>query len=185
MNQNPTDHAKPSGESLSAFHDLARRIIGILSMIIGFAMLVLVILIVAYVTSLFLAVDQPSIRETVTRPLEDSSLKLWDKVLPIGQTIITILAPILVLLLAIVAADKLLRGRERGVARITSDLPSVLALLIVATICLLPLAGVAVPNVLGKVALVVVGFYFGKQGRERKEDEPRRDGPNPSVGSQA
>ena len=143
--------------------------VGILSMVIGFAMLVLVVLIVAYIASLSMAVDQPSIRETVTRPIEDISLKLWDRVLPIGQTIITILAPILVFLLAIVEADKLLPCRELSVARVTSDLPSVLALLIVATICLLPLAGVAVPNVLGNVALVVVGFYFGKQGRERKK----------------
>ncbi len=43
-----------------------------------------------------------------------------------------------------------------------ADLPSFLAVVIVITICLLSLAGLEVPGVLNNVALVVVGYYFGK-----------------------
>jgi hypothetical protein len=48
-------------------------------------------------------------------------------------------------------------------SKITGDLPSTLALVIILTICLLPLAGSDVPSVLNNIALVVVGFYFGKR----------------------
>lgn len=92
-------------------------------------------------------------------------LAVWDKILPIGETALRVIAPVIVLLLA---TGLLLVLARRGAnpfdfSKVVTDLPSLIALLIVITICLLPLSGLPVPDVLNNVALVVVGFYFGKK----------------------
>ncbi len=90
---------------------------------------------------------------------------MWDKLIPIGQTVLRVAAPVVIILLAVLLLRTLARSGATpfDFGRITSDLPSTLALVIVITICLLPLAGLGVPDVLNNVALVVVGFYFGKR----------------------
>jgi hypothetical protein len=99
----------------------------------------------------------------------------WDRVLPIGTQIIKMLSPVLVLVLGI-AVIRIVNRDKQGAIRfgeILSDLPSVLAITIVVAICLLPFTDVVVPEVLNNVALVVIGFYFG---RGRQPGSPRPGG---------
>ena len=100
-------------------------------------------------------------------------MTVWDRIIPLGATALRVIAPVIVLLLAVALLTILSR---RGAApfdlsKVVSDLPSVLAMIIVITICLLPLSGLGVPDVLNNVALVVVGFYFGKKTTKASADE--------------
>ena len=42
-----------------------------------------------------------------------------------------------------------------------TDVPSLIAIVVIATVCLLPFLRVTVPEVLSNIALVIIGFYFG------------------------
>ncbi|CCG97170.1 hypothetical protein; putative membrane protein [Marinobacter nauticus ATCC 49840] len=77
------------------------------------------------------------------------------------------MAPILVLLIVVVGIKMFIPASDESGQKIQvlSDLPSVLALIIIGSICVLPFAGYGVPDVLQNVALVVVGFYFGRRDR--------------------
>jgi hypothetical protein len=92
-------------------------------------------------------------------------LNIWQNVTPIAQAALRVVAPVLLILGALIVVAYLARrgATPFDLSRITSDLPSFLAVIIIMTICLLPLSGLGVPDVLNNIALVVVGFYFGKR----------------------
>jgi hypothetical protein len=112
--------------------------------------------------------------------LERAMSTMWDRLVPIGQTVLRVAAPVVIILLAVLLLRTLARAGATpfDLSRVTSDLPSTLALIIVITICLLPFAGLGVPDVLNNVALVVVGFYFGKrESRDLGSESDRAGGP--------
>jgi len=47
--------------------------------------------------------------------------------------------------------------------RTTSDVPSVIAIVVIFTVCLLPLMGIEIPQAMSNIGLVIVGFYFGSK----------------------
>jgi hypothetical protein len=145
---------------------LTSKLIGILGALVIISLLAGVGLIVAFVFSL-LSPPQGA-RVDATSQIQSLIKILWDSVIPLGQTVLKIAAPILILLVALAAIRRLSTTNAGPIDLrvITSDLPSVLAILIVVAICLLPFAGVEIPQVLNNVALVVVGFYFGRRPRE-------------------
>ena len=89
-------------------------------------------------------------------------MEVWRALLPIANEAISILSPILVLLILAGIVRWIAPPEKLNLANITENLPAFLAVFIVATICLLPLLGMEIPNVLSNIALVVVGYYFGK-----------------------
>jgi len=92
-------------------------------------------------------------------------LNIWQGVTPIAGTALRVVAPVILILGALIFITYLARRGTTlfDLSRVASDLPSFLAVLIILTICLLPLSGLEVPSVLNNIALVVVGFYFGKR----------------------
>jgi hypothetical protein len=110
--------------------------------------------------------NSPGATESATR-VEALLATIWQQLLPIGNAILRLAAPVLILLMGIVVLAYLGRrgASPLDIKKITGDLPSVLALVIILTICLLPIAGVEVPAALSNIALVVVGFHFGKRDR--------------------
>jgi hypothetical protein len=89
---------------------------------------------------------------------------IWQSVTPIAQTALRVVAPVVLILGGLIVAAYLARrgATPFNLARVTSDPPSFLAVLIILTICSLPLSELDVPSVLNNIALVVVGFYLGK-----------------------
>jgi len=150
--------------ALDAAYRLAEKLVNVLRFIIVVAFLLIIALVVAYVWLVVNPSQEPSAGMAAAK-LETTLFNVWDKVIPIGLAIIKLVAPIVVLLLALVLLRILGRSGAApfDLGKITSDLPSVLALLIIITICFLPIAGFSVPDVLNNIALVVVGFYFGKR----------------------
>jgi Na+/H+ antiporter NhaD/arsenite permease-like protein len=113
----------------------------------------------------FLITQPQEVMGSAASQIKDLIQTLWRDITPYVVKFIALVAPMFVLIFALGLLHRL--GRRDAspfdAARLMSDLPSALALLIIATICLLPLAGLAVPDVLNNIALVVVGFYFGKR----------------------
>lgn len=143
------------------FH-LADKIIGLLYWVIGITALIVVGLLIFYGVLVF----NPEIdKNGSTQQLQVLIVSLWEKVGGYLANFVSLVAPIFILIFALGVLHRL--GREGAspfnAERLLGDLPSVLALIIIVTICLLPLSGIGVPDVLSNIALVVVGFYFGKR----------------------
>jgi nucleoside recognition membrane protein YjiH len=143
------------------FH-LADRVIGLIKLVVWLLALLIVGLLVFYG---YLITQPQEVLGGATGHVKDLIQSLWAQMTPYVAQFVRLVAPIFVLLFALGILHRL--GKEGAMpfdtSKLMSDLPSALALLIIATICLLPLAGLSVPDVLNNIALVVVGFYFGKR----------------------
>lgn len=141
---------------------LADRIISLITLVVWLLAIIVIGLLLAYG---FIIIQVPSPNNAVAMEIQMLILKLWEQTAPYVAQFIRLVAPIVVLLFALGVLQRL--GKEGALpfdtSKLLSDLPSVLALVIIVTICLLPLSGIAVPEVLNNIALVVVGFYFGKR----------------------
>lgn len=153
------NEANGAGDQL--FH-LANRIIGLISLVVYLMALIVIGLLVFYGVLLVQPHDQGAAGANQLREL---IISLWGQVTPYVSRFASLVAPVFVLIFALGLLQRLGKSGASpfDMTKLLSDLPSALALLIITTICLLPLAGLDVPNVLNNIALVVVGFYFGKR----------------------
>ena len=157
-------HDNPTGapDTGTLLFKLADRVIGLITLTVWLLVLIVVGLLIFYG---YLITQPAEITKGATIELRELVTSLWEQVTPYVAQFIHLVAPAFVLLFALGVLHRL---KERGAtpfdtSKIFADLPSLFALLIVITICLLPLSGFGVPDVLNNVALVVVGFYFGKR----------------------
>lgn len=170
-----THNRVPEDSHVDAVFMVLHRLLGILGWILVLPVLTLCLVIVGYVVSLIIADLQGRTdnQDTVgSERISEMIMTLWDRALPIATELVGLFAPILVLLLVVAGIRFVMRDAAgaANVTRLFSDLPSVLAIMIVAAICLIPYTRVSVPEALNNIALVVVGFYFGR-GRRRAELE--------------
>lgn len=143
---------------------LLGRLIGVVSTIVILGFLLVLGLVVAYV---YFVLNPDGFTGAPEAAAQTQALLLtvWQSVAPIAASALRVVAPVLIILGALIVLRYLTRlgAAPFDVSRITNDLPSFLAVLIILTICVLPLANLEVPAVLNNIALVVVGFYFGKR----------------------
>lgn len=154
-------------QALDAAFRITDRVVRLITTIVWLGFLLIVGLVIVYVW-LVINPNQDTSAGLASGKIEALVLGAWDRILPIATSVLKLVGPVLVLFLALAFLGALARkgASPFDLTKITSDLPSVLALVIILTICLLPLAGLGVPDVLNNIALVVVGFYFGKRERE-------------------
>ena len=153
---------------------IASRLVTILATMVLLAFAVILLLVGGFIYALFGSqVAEGYTRGEAATRIQGLVLGMWDKLLPITQGVFSVVAPVLIISLALLALRLLSRHSASpfNLAKVTTDLPSTLALLIIIAICLLPLSGLGVPDVLSNIALVVVGFYFGERRRREKEVE--------------
>ena len=141
-------------------YDILHRIIGIVGTIVLIPVILIVILAFGYLFIIFGVID--GIPLSAASTVQSIMMEVWRALLPIANEAISILSPILVLLILAGIVRWISPPEKLNLANITENLPAFLAVFIVATICLLPLLGMEIPNVLSNIALVVVGYYFGK-----------------------
>lgn len=141
---------------------LADRVIGLIYVVVWMLLIIVIGLLVFYG---FLIMQPQEGMGAASIQLKDLILNIWNQLVPFVARFISLVAPVFVLIFALALLRRLGKAGASpfDTSKLLSDLPSTLALLIIATICLLPLAGLAVPDVLNNIALVVVGFYFGKR----------------------
>jgi nucleoside recognition membrane protein YjiH len=159
--QDTTTKPDISDTGAQLFH-LANRVIGLISSVITLLAVLLGSMLVFY-GILLLQPHEGAVGASLQ--MRELIVSLWNQITPYVARFVSLIAPIFVLIFALGVLHRL--GKEGAspfdTSKLLSDLPSVLALLIITTICLLPLAGLAVPDILNNIALVVVGFYFGKR----------------------
>jgi hypothetical protein len=164
------DDVSERDEALQAAFRITDRVVGLISTIVWLGFFLIVGLVVVYVW-LVVNPHQDTSAGLAAGKIEALMLSAWDRILPIATSVLKLVGPVLVLFLGLALLGALARrgAHPLDLSRVTSDLPSVLALVIIVTICLLPLGGLGVPDALNNIALVVVGFYFGKRDRGAAE----------------
>jgi hypothetical protein len=90
------------------------------------------------------------------------------------------LAPILSIVVIVVLIRWILfSGSSNPTAKklggMLRDVPSLIAVVVIITLCLLPLLSAEIPSALSNIALVIVGFYFGTE-RRLKTDKGDAEG---------
>src|SRR5688500_9446045 len=140
---------QPVDRIIDIVERFGRGLLSLLKLVVFLTFLVFAGVLAAYLYSLYaLPITDPH-RDTALQRLEQVMGTIWDRIFPIATTALQIIAPVIVLLLALALLFVLARRKPTSVEipKLISDLPSFLAILIVATICVLPLAGVAIPQV--------------------------------------
>jgi hypothetical protein len=147
-------------EAETNIYDVLHRIIGIVGTIVAVPVILIFILAIGYILMVSGAID--GLSPSAASNIKATILEVWRALLPIANKAISILSPILVLLILAGIIRWIAPPEKLSLSNMTENLPAFLAVFIVATICLLPLLGMEIPNVLSNIALVVVGYYFGK-----------------------
>lgn len=162
MDEQPAPQTDMSHETSAQLFHLANRVIGLISLVVWLLLIIVVGLLVFYG---YLITQPHEVMGGAASELRELILRMWDQITPYVARFASLVAPIFILIFALGILHRLARSGASPFdsTKLLSDLPSALALLIIATICLLPLAGLVVPDVLNNIALVVVGFYFGKR----------------------
>lgn len=140
-------------------YQLADKVLSIVQLIVVAFILLVLGLVVFYCYLLISPEIEGSSPEAVLTLLST----LWQSVSGYVARFAALIAPVFILLFGLGVFLKLSDSKVDLSEGILSDLPSVLALIIIVAICLLPFANIEIPQVLSNVALVVVGFYFGKR----------------------
>ena len=148
-----------------AISRLGEKVISLIGWIVFLTFFVFILLVGGYFYVLLQMPETDTRRPDLLSHIQGTMMSVWDRIIPIGSTALRVIAPVIVLMVALAILQILSKksAQPLDLSKFVTDLPSLIALLIVTAICLLPLSGLVVPEVLNNVALVVVGFYFGKR----------------------
>lgn len=105
----------------------------------------------------------------------------------------TFLAPILSIIVIVVLIRWVLfsgssNPTTKRLGGMLRDVPSLIAVVVIVTLCLLPLLSAEIPAALSNIALVIVGFYFGTERRlktdknDAEQNRPGEESPNQGAG---
>ncbi|EGQ9631933.1 hypothetical protein F2K82_17750 [Vibrio cholerae] len=144
----------------TAVEKVLLSVISLVGTIILLPFIVLVVLALGYLFALFdlLGSGNASLPEEIKSLI----LTIWQQVLPIADKGLALVSPILVLLILSGLVRWIIPNGKSNFKELTDNIPSILAIVVLGSLCLLPVMGYEIPNELGNIALVVVGFYFGK-----------------------
>ncbi|ENP8453035.1 hypothetical protein ACEI30_004516 [Vibrio parahaemolyticus] len=132
------------------------KLISLVGAILFIPLIFLLILSIGYIVTLASG-DAHAANE-----LKTLTIDIWKAVVPVADKSLSIVSPILVLLIVGTVISWFKPNNSINLGVLTENLPSILAIFVLGSLCILPLMGEEIPNELGNIALVVVGFYFGK-----------------------
>lgn len=161
MEKNETTPNRLDSESQVTYETfrIINRVINIFGGIITVFLLLIFISIVFY---LFLPLMTNSFEhetylkiDQIFQKIDPIMNKIWDFIKPLIQFVIIVFIIKWVVFSNSKTSDKL--------QNLIKDIPSFIALVVIATLCLIPIIGYTIPAPIGNIALVVVGFYFGNK----------------------
>jgi hypothetical protein len=161
----PVRDSETIDRMVTAISRLGERVLSLIGWIVFLTFFVFILLVGGYFYVLLQMPESDIRRSDSLSRIQETMMSVWDRIIPIGSTALRVIAPVIVLMVALAILQILSKksAQPLDLSKFVNDLPSLIALLIVTAICLLPLSGLVVPEVLNNVALVVVGFYFGKR----------------------
>lgn len=150
---------------------IINRLINIFGSIISVFLLLIFISIIFYLIlplisdsveyETFLKIDQMYER------LDPIMNNIWNFIKPLIQFIIIIF----ILKWVVLSSNK----TSNKLQNLIKDIPSFIALIVITTLCLIPLVGYKIPSSIANIALVIVGFYFGNKFKKIPEDETNQE----------
>ena len=147
-------------QSNTNVYDVLNRLLGIVSTIVFIPIIVLLVLSVGYLFTVFGTFESGQAGSQIE--IKQTLISVWESLIPLARQALSILLPIIILVLLVGAVKWVLPSGTFNLDVLKDNLTSVLAVIVVGTVCVLPLLGQEIPIVLTNIALVVVGYYFGR-----------------------
>ncbi|MCB5226907.1 hypothetical protein JAO78_008770 [Alishewanella sp. 16-MA] len=141
-------------------YDVLNRLLGIVSTIVFIPVIVLLVLSAGYLFAVFGMLDGTQVGQHTE--IKQTLMSVWESLIPIAREALSILLPVIVLVLLVGAVKWVLPTGTLNVEILKDNLTSIIAIIVLGTICILPLLGKEIPVVLTNIALVIIGYYFGK-----------------------
>lgn len=101
-------------------------------------------------------------RGDAAQEIKRTLISIWEGLIPVAIKSLEILLPVITLMMVIGVLKWIIPSGSFSVEKIKDNLPALLALIVISTISVLPLLGANIPLTLGNMAMVIVGYYFGK-----------------------
>jgi hypothetical protein len=140
-------------------YDILYKLLNIIGTILSIPIILIVIFAVTYLVATFNDLQAAT-------EIKSMMISLWQNLLPIIYKSLSILWPILVLIISIGLIKWFIAKKsEINFLTLKDNLTTILALTVILSICILPFTGMEVPSSLSNIALIIIGFYFGKQGK--------------------
>ncbi|MDD3597368.1 hypothetical protein [Sulfuricurvum sp.] len=141
-------------------YNVLSKVISLIGTILIVPIIIFFILSAGYVIALTNYNDQQS--KYMSSEIKMLIFDLWKSLFPLAEHALSIIGPILILVIIVGIIKWLVPIEKISLRSISDNLPSILAILIIGSISILPVMGQEIPSVMSNIALVVVGFYFGK-----------------------
>ena len=168
----------PDTELTFQFFRLLNRVVSLLGwLLIPLVLTVVLLELILVVMPVFVpATDNfKDSREEAHKQIEN----LMHEFSPLAPELWKFLAPLLSFVIVIAVFRWLLFSKSSDalriqIAKLAADVPSFIAILVLFAVCLLPLTGIALPEAISNIALVIVGFYFGT----KRPNSDNHEGPD-------
>ncbi|EJD6475155.1 hypothetical protein V6478_003837 [Providencia rettgeri] len=147
----------------NSFDIIGSKLIGLVYYLITLLFIFILLISIIYFLDYFLPEKNQGFN-TVTSQI----ISLWEKTSPIIINILSIILPLLGLIVTLWFLTIFSKGKNISDIISTDSIPSILAIIVISVVCILPLIGKEIPREIGSIALVVIGFYFGKNSKDKK-----------------
>lgn len=169
---NSSTHNASGREEYDGLYQIAHDLVSALRHALTIIGAIVVVFIVAYlISTIEIVTSSEDDTRWHFRGSQDILKLLGDtirSIFPVLISIIKIIVPIIILsfIISFVLSRRFQSLDSDKIKKFMPDLTGFLALIIVITICILPISDIPIPPILNNIALVVVGFYFGKRGEK-------------------
>ncbi|MDI3373706.1 hypothetical protein QLG06_04985 [Pseudomonas sp. V104_6] len=145
--------------SSRGIYSVLNRLIGIVGWILFVPIFSMFTLIGFYIWSVF---ERSSNSMAAAEDIKEMLATFWQNVKPIAVDILASVVPILILLVVVGLLKWASPEKWFNAENLKDNLPSVIALIVIVTVCILAVSGNTIPHTLNSIGLVVIGYYFGK-----------------------
>ncbi|WP_312840861.1 hypothetical protein [Delftia tsuruhatensis] len=147
-------------EKDSNIYDFLNKLLEIINKILLIPILILIILSTVYVASIFIPSD--FVITESKKEIRGLIIDIWKGILPIAEKLLKGTLPIAILALIVGLVKWILPSGSFSAEILTRNLTAIISSIILATLCILPLLDKEVPLAISNIALVIIGYYFGK-----------------------
>lgn len=152
--------SETNGEaSNQGIYSVLHRLLSIVGWILFVPIFSMVVLIGFYVWSIL---ERSANSLAAANDIKEMLATFWQNVKPIAVDILACVVPVLILLVVVGLLKWASPEKWFNAENLKENLPSVIALVVIVTVCILAIAGNAIPHTLNSIGLVVIGYYFGK-----------------------
>ena len=145
--------------SSKGLYSVIHSLLNIVWLIIFIPVISMISLVGFYIWSIFERSDKSL---EASRDIRSMLAGFWENVNPVAGSVLKAIVPIVILLVVVGLLKWFTPEKLFNSEGLKDNLPSLMALVVIVTICIVAISGNVIPHELSSIGLVVIGYYFGK-----------------------